>query len=365
MEEIKKVMRQAKLIFADNIVGVMDQSGVIIASTDQNLEGTVDSTIRAVMKSNDLFSATADRTYMKVKAGEQIKNVIFIDSVDSDIRMNLMLLGEWIKAAVKDRGSDAERELFAKNVLLENELPGDIPLKAKNYGIDYALPRLVMVVRTAVEDTEEALVILRSLYSDPDVGSAMAMDEKTIILILNADCDDRDEFVSNAANGALDCLTNEGVSARIGVGSVVSHYHNISKSYRDAMQSLKIGNIFEKKQQVTRYDKLGIGRIIYQLPPTLCQMFIDEVFPDGAYDSLDEDTLATIQCFFDNNLNGSETSRELFVHRNTLVYRLDKVQKNTGLNLRSFDDAVLFKIASMVRQYLNYTDDGKSDNQIR
>ena len=130
------------------------------------------------------------------------------------------------------------------------------------------------------------------------------------------------------------------------------------------MLALRVGKIFEKNCYISKYNQLGIGRLIYQLPSTLCRMFIEEVFPNEAYKSLDEDTLATIDCFFENNLNGSETSRELFVHRNTLVYRLDKVKKNTGLDLRSFDDAVLFKIASMVRTYLQYLETSK-DNMIR
>ena len=145
---------------------------------------------------------------------------------------------------------------------------------------------------------------------------------------------------------------------RIGIGMPAEALKDIAKSYREASLALTVGNIFENKSKVMRYDKLGLGRLIYQLPPSLCHMFLDEVFPKGAYESLDNETLLTIQKFFENNLNGSETSRQLFVHRNTLVYRLDKVQKITKLDLRSFDDAVLFKLASMVRKYLEKQDAG-------
>ena len=131
-----------------------------------------------------------------------------------------------------------------------------------------------------------------------------------------------------------------------------------AKSYREASLALTVGSIFESDTNIMRYDQLGLGRLIYQLPPTLCHMFLDEVFPKGAYEALDSETLLTIQKFFENNLNGSETSRQLFVHRNTLVYRLDKVQKITRLDLRSFDDAVLFKLASMVRKYLEKQEKG-------
>lgn len=363
MEEMKKCMRQAKNILSQE-VGIMDTNGLIIAAMDQSLEGTIDSSARAVMISNDVFSSTSGKTYMKVPIGEQTKYILYIDSTEPTVRTYLELIAEWVKAAIKERGTDSEKDAFIKSVLLENELPGDIPLKARNFKIDCSGSRFVMVVRTSADDGSDALEVLQNLYSDSEDAHVVAMDERTIILVVSAQTDSDDDIIDVTSRSVLDCLNNEAVTAYIGVGAVVPHFQNISKSYRDAMQSLKIGNIFENGQYITRYDKLGLDRIIYQLPPTLCRMFIDEVFPNNAYETLDEDTLATINSFFANNLNGSETSRELFVHRNTLVYRLDKVQKNTGLNLRSFEDAVLFKIAAMVRVYLEYIE-GNNDNMIR
>lgn len=368
MEEIKKCMRQAKLILPKN-VGVMDTNGLIVAATNEEIDGTTDSSARAVMLSEDMFSSTSGKTYMKIAIGEQIKYIIFIDGIEPEVRIYLELLAQWIKSAIKERGTDADRELFTKNVLLENELPGDIPLKAREYKIDYSTPRLVMVIRTLEDEAIDALEVLQNYYSDASYASVLAMDETTLIIILNAARVDssekeRDQFIEDASKAVLDVLNNESISVYIGVGSIVSVFQNISKSYRDAMLALRVGKVFEQDRFISRYDKLGLGRLIYQLPPTLCQMFIDEVFPNEAYGTLDEDTITTIESFFANNLNGSETSRELYVHRNTLVYRLDKVKRNTGLDLRSFDDAVLFKMASMVRVYLDYLSRGK-DNMIR
>ena len=220
------------------------------------------------------------------------------------------------------------------------------------------------VIRPAME-TET----FQSIYGENANATVLAMDETTSIMVLNVgseeDSDaDENSFVDETSQAILDTLNNEGITAYIGVGSIVPVFQQIAKSYRDSMLALRVGKIFEKNCYISKYNQLGIGRLIYQLPSTLCRMFIEEVFPNEAYRSLDEDTLATIDCFFENNLNGSETSRELFVHRNTLVYRLDKVKKNTGLDLRSFDDAVLFKIASMVRTYLQYLETSK-DNMIR
>lgn len=368
MEEIKKCMRQAKTILKQN-VGVMDTTGLIIASTNSDLEGTTDSTARAVMMSDDVFSSTSEKTYLKIAIGEQYKYIISIDEVDAQARIYLELIAEWIKTAVKERGTDAEKELFTKNVLLENELQGEIPIKAREFKINCSEARLVMVIRTAKEDGAETLEILQNFYTDADQVTVLAMDETTSIVVLNAEDaikseQDRNVFIETSAQSILDCLNNEGHTAFIGVGSFVNMFQHIAKSYRDAMLALRVGKIFEKNIYISRYDKLGLGRLIYQLPATLCQMFIDEVFPNEAYKTLDEDTLTTIDSFFANNLNGSETSRELYVHRNTLVYRLDKVKKNTGLDLRSFDDAVLFKMASMVRIYLKYLETSK-DNMIR
>lgn len=368
MEEIKKCMRQAKTILSQS-VGVMDTTGLIVAATNEELEGTIDSSSRAVMLSDDIFAGTAGKTYMKIAIGEQIKYIIFIDGVEPEVRIYLELMSQWIKSAIKEHGTDADKEIFTKNVLLENELPGDIPLKAREFKIDYAVPRLVLVIRITENEAIDALEILQNYYSDASFASVIAMDETTLIVILNASAagaseKERDTFIEENSHAILDCLNSESLSIYIGVGSIVPMFQNISKSYRDAMLALRVGKVFEHEKFVSRYDKLGLGRLIYQLPPTLCQMFIDEVFPNEAYGTLDEDTITTIECFFTNNLNGSETSRELYVHRNTLVYRLDKVKRNTGLDLRSFDDAVLFKMASMVRTYLDYLSKGK-DNMIR
>lgn len=368
MEEIKKCMRQTRLILKQN-VGVMDTTGLIIASTSADNEGSTDSTARAVMMSDDLFSSTAERTYMKILIGENVKYIIYIDAVEPESRNYLSLMAEWIKTAVKERGTDAEKELFTKNVLLENELQGEIPIKAREYKINCNEARIVIVVRTSREDGAGALEILQSFYSEANSVCVLAMDESTSIIVYSCEDaiksdSDKNSFIEQTSASVLDCLNTEGVTALIGVGSYVSQFQNIAKSYRDAMLALRVGKIFEKNCFISRYDKLGLGRLIYQLPATLCQMFIDEVFPNEAYRTLDEDTVATIESFFANNLNGSETSRELYVHRNTLVYRLDKVKKNTGLDLRSFDDAVLFKMASMVRTYLEYLETSK-DNMIR
>lgn len=368
MEEIKKCMRQVKTIMSFDC-GVLDTSGRILASTNESLEDEIDPSFRAVMSSNDIFASTADKTYLKVNIGEQLKYVIYVESTDAEAKVNLQLISEWIKTLVKEKGTDAEKAIFIRNVLLDNEIRSEIPMIARGYKIDCKDPRLVMVVRTPAEQSAEAFEILQNLYTDSDIATVISMDDTTTIVIIDAtetmsDELSRDSFINEASGAILVCLNSEGCNAKVAVGSVVTSFMDISKSYSDAMTALKVSKIFDGETDISRYDKLGLGRLIYQLPKPLCQMFIREVFPNDAFKQLDEETRTTIDTFFANDLNGSETSRELFVHRNTLVYRLEKVKAKTGLDLRKFDDAVLFKMATMVRTYTDYLND-TNDNKIR
>ena len=138
----------------------------------------------------------------------------------------------------------------------------------------------------------------------------------------------------------------------VGIGTVAAHLRDLAKSYKEAQIAIEVGKVFDTEKYVVSYENLGIGRLIHQLPTTLCEMFLQEVFKKNPIDSLDKETLFTINKFFENNLVLSETARKLFVHRNTLVYRLEKIKKLTGLDLREFDDAITFKVALMVKKYL-------------
>jgi carbohydrate diacid regulator len=355
MEELKKCIKEAAR-FLDRVAGILDADGVIIACTDEKLQGSEDSSARAVLLSDDNLVVTYGRTYLKLVINDKVNTLCFIDGTDSVSRNYAELLAHWITAALRQRNSEAEREAFLKNVLLENELPGDIPLKAREFKIPYSTQRLAFLIRIEQAEEVDCLEILQNLFPDRRSSFILAMDEETIVLLMDYPRDTAVQ-INTIAGLILDNLNTESMAkVHIGIGMPADNLKDTAKSYREASLALTVGSIFENDSYVMRYDQLGLGRLIYQLPPTLCHMFLDEVFPRGAYEALDSETLLTIQKFFENNLNGSETSRQLFVHRNTLVYRLDKVQKITGLDLRSFDDAVLFKLASMVRKYLEKQD---------
>ena len=200
-----------------------------------------------------------------------------------------------------------------------------------------------------------ALETVRSLFSTKTKDFITAVDEKNIILVREVKPGETYEDLEKTANTILDMLNTEAMSkVHIAFGTIVNEIKDVSRSYKEAKMALDVGKIFYSGKNVVAYSNLGIGRLIYQLPLPLCRMFIKEIFDGKNPDEFDEETLTTINKFFENSLNVSETSRQLYIHRNTLVYRLDKLQKSTGLDLRVFEDAITFKIALMVVKYMKY-----------
>ncbi|NLJ71318.1 MAG: hypothetical protein GX328_07685 [Clostridiaceae bacterium] len=371
MEEIKRCIEEVSH-FLDATIGATNKDGLIFAATDESLLGNQDSSVKAFVISSDNKTVAGGNTYIKLNHDQKLVAIAFIKGTDVVSANYLELLAGWIRSALKEKNTEEESEGFLKNVLLENELPGDIPLKAREYRIPYTHPRQALLINFKENFDLQVKSVLNTILESDSEHHILPMDEKNLVILLDlgkhADILDAGDLEEAKENGAeektdeADCLPSkiydvlnssiDKLELHIGVGMPTETLKDISRSYREAALALTVGKIFENEQKIMRYNKLGLGRLIYQLPPTLCQMFLSEVFEPGTYEQLDPETLLTIDKFFDNSLNGSETSRQLFVHRNTLVYRLDKVEKITGLDLRSFDDAVLFKLASMVRKYL-------------
>ena len=210
------------------------------------------------------------------------------------------------------------------------------------------------------------LISENKLSSSSDVASRprdfiTAVDEKSIIIVKELKDTDTFEDMNQTARMLVDMLNAEAMSqVRVSYGNPVNEIKSVSRSYKEAKMALEVGKIFYADKNVVPYNNLGIGRLIYQLPIPLCEMFMTEVFGENLPDTFDEETLTTINKFFENNLNVSETSRQLYVHRNTLVYRLEKLEKSTGLDIRKFDDALTFKIAMMVVSYMTYMNNSEN-----
>ncbi len=250
-----------------------------------------------------------------------------------------------------------DRNNFFQNLLLDNMLLVDIYNRAKKLHIEVAVPRAVFLIETGSEKENPASELLNGMFSSQIGDYITAVDESNVILIKSMAPGEGYEALEHTADTIVDMMSMEAMmNVRVSYGTIVEELKEVSKSYKEAKMALDVGKIFYAEKRVTAYNRLGIGRLIYQLPVNLCHIFIDEIFGSNVPDELDEETLTTINKFFENNLNVSETSRQLFVHRNTLVYRIEKLAKSTGLDIRTFDDALTFKIALMVVNYMKYLD---------
>ena len=248
-----------------------------------------------------------------------------------------------------------DKDNFIKNLLLDNLLLVDIYNRAKKLHIETDVRRIVFIIETKNEKDTNALETVRNIFSAKSKDFITAVDEKNIILVKEVKANESYDDMNKTAKVIVDMLNTEAMSTvHVAYGTIVNEIKEVSRSYKEAKMALDVGKIFYGNRNIIAYSNLGIGRLIYQLPIPLCKMFIKEIFDNKSPDEFDEETLVTINKFFENSLNVSETSRQLYIHRNTLVYRLDKLQKSTGLDLRVFEDAITFKIALMVVKYMKY-----------
>lgn len=248
-----------------------------------------------------------------------------------------------------------DRNNFFQNLLMDNLLLVDIYNRAKKLRIDVNVPRAIFLVEAKGERDGMVMELLKGMFTAQAGDYVTAVDENNIILIKALESESTNAALDHVANTIVDTTSAEAmINVRVSYGTVVRELKDISKSYKEAKMAMEVGRIFYAEKTVAAYHTLGIGRLIYQLPESLCQLFIEEIFGKNMPAELDEETLNTLNKFFENNLNVSETARQLYVHRNTLVYRIERIQESTGLNLRSFDDALTFKIAMMVADFLKY-----------
>ncbi len=248
-----------------------------------------------------------------------------------------------------------DRNNFFQNLLLDNLLLVDIFNRAKKLHVEIERPRTVFLIEIQSEKNSEASEMLRGLFSAQSGDYITSVDAGNIVLIKALETEKQAEQMASVASTVVDMMNTEAMAnVRVAYGNPVRHLKDVSKSYKEAKMAMDVGKIFYIERKIVSYATLGIGRLIYQLPVSLCRLFVKEIFGDSIPEELDEETLTTIHKFFDNNLNVSETSRQLFVHRNTLVYRIEKLQKATGLDIRVFDDAMTLEIALMVVNYMRY-----------
>ena len=294
--------------------------------------------------------------FFKIFDEQRLEYVLLANGETEDVYMLGKIAAFQIQSLLVAYKERFDKDNFIKNLLLDNLLLVDIYNRAKKLHIDTEVKRVIFIIETSHEKDSAALDNVRNLLGGKSKDFITAVDEKNIIVVKELSDKDGNRELEKMAKDMLDTLRNEGgeEQIRIAYGTTVNDIKEVSKSYKEAKLALDVGKIFFDEKDIVAYTTLGIGRLIYQLPIPLCKMFIKEIFEGKSPDDLDEETLTTINKFFENSLNVSETSRQLYIHRNTLVYRLDKLQKSTGLDLRVFEDAITFKIALMVVKYMKY-----------
>ena len=331
---------------------VCDTEGKVLATTFPDAE-EYEGSILAFVDSPADSQVIQGYQFFKVFDEHQLEYILLAKGGSDDVYMVGKMAAFQIQNLLVAYKERFDKDNFIKNLLLDNLLLVDIYNRAKKLHIETSVKRVVYIIETKYEKDANALETVRSLFAGKTKDFITAVDEKNIILVKEVKPGETYDDLEKTANTILDMLNTEAMTkVHVAFGTVVGEIKEVSRSYKEAKMALDVGKIFYSDKNVIAYNKLGIGRLIYQLPIPLCRMFIKEIFDGKSPDEFDEETLTTINKFFENSLNVSETSRKLFVHRNTLVYRLEKIRKLTGLDLRQFDHAIVFRVALMVRQYL-------------
>ena len=332
---------------------VMDADGISLATTFAEVGDYTRAAADFAVSADETWTVAGCRFY-KVYDEKQLEFIVFVRGEDEQADMLGRMAAfqvEELLIAYKER---LDKDNFIKNLLLDNLLLVDIYNRAKKLHVDFNAHRVVMIVECgSIKDGDE-LDRVKNIFGGRSRDFVTAVDERDIIVVKSVDSENGYDEMEKMAKVIVDAFADKEGRVRISYGTIVNELKDVSRSYKEAAMALDVGKIFFKEHQIIAYSVLGIGRLIYQLPIPLCKMFIHEIFEKKSPDEFDEETLVTINKFFENSLNVSETSRQLYIHRNTLVYRLDKIQKSTGLDLRIFEDAITFKIALMVVEYMKY-----------
>ena len=336
---------------------VLDIDGKEVASTTNDI-GNVSAVARDFVESPADSQEIQGYQYFKIYDEQQLEYILIAAGTGEDVYMIGRMATFQIQNLLTAYKERYDKDNFIKNLLLDNLLLVDIYNRAKKLHIDIEARRIVFLIETHTERDTGALETVRTLFANSKQKDFItSVDEKSIIVVKELKQGETYEDMETVANMILDMLNSEAMSkVQVSFGTIINEIKDVSRSYKEAKMALDVGKIFYSERNIIAYSNLGIGRLIYQLPLPLCKMFIKEIFEGKSPDDFDEETISTINKFFENSLNVSETSRQLYIHRNTLVYRLDKLQKMTNLDLRKFEDAITFKIALMVVKYMKYVE---------
>lgn len=333
-------------------IGVIDDTGAIVACSDLSKIGEIHKRAVEELVYGAEMAVLDGYSFKPIGTRAKADLCAFAQGTDELAANTACILAvalENLKSCYDDK---YDRTSFIKSIILDSIMPADIYAKAKELHFPDNQSLVAYLIRFSKKPDVIAVEVISSIFSDKAKDYVIGISDTDVALIRMLS-NDSQESPEDVAKQIVDTVSSEFyVTASIGIGTVVPGIKELARSYKEAQVALEVGKVFDSEKNISNYSNLGIGRLIYHLPTTLCEMFLAEVMESGAIDSLDRETLLTIQSFFENSLNVSETSRKLFIHRNTLVYRLDKIKKITGLDLREFESAITFKVALMVRKYL-------------
>lgn len=333
---------------------VIDTDGKTVAATSEHMSEFEKPAVEFVKSPADSQEIQGCQ-FFKIYDEQRPEYILVAGGAGEDLYMVGKMVAFQIQNLLIAYKERFDKDNFMKNLLLDNLLLVDIYSRSKKLHIAADVKRVVIVIETENTKESNVLELLRSYKGNTGKDFVTAVDENNVIIVKELSASDGNAEIDKEADGVAVFLEKEGIgNVHIAYGTIIGEIKEVSRSYKEAKMALDVGKIFFGEKNIIAYSELGIGRLIYQLPIPLCKMFIKEIFDGKNPDEFDEETLTTINKFFENSLNVSETSRQLFIHRNTLVYRLDKLQKSTGLDLRVFEDAITFKIALMVVKYMRY-----------
>ena len=354
-----RIFQNAVLQFketTDRTIGVIDAEGTVIACSELTGIGKKWAKfVEPITAAEGACIALEGKCFKALPSwGVGFDYAVFASGDDSMSRTVCSMAAVALNAAKSYYEEKHDKTSFVKSILSDNILLSDIYVRAKELHVEAELNRGVFVIRRTDEKADAIPVeTVQNIFPDRQTSFVLSMGEDDVVLVQQlGDNVEMSDLEKTAAQIEETLRVNGESTVVVGIGTVATHLRDLAKSYKEAQMAIEVGKVFDTEKYIISYENLGIGRLIYQLPTTLCEMFLQEVFKKNPIDSLDKETLFTINKFFENNLVLSETARKLFVHRNTLVYRLEKIKKLTGLDLREFDDAITFKVALMVKKYL-------------
>ena len=340
----------------DRTIGVVDEQGFVVASSELAIIGSrLDDFHAYDFDSAERVLCTGSRSYSALSAESgRMDFAAFVEGTDQAARTICAVSAVAFNEARSNYEEKHNKAAFVKSIISDNILPGDVYVRAKELHFVTDEPRSVLLARQTENPDMAAMEVIQRIFPDRQKDFVLNINETDVVVVKALSAPESREEVLKVARSIESSLHEElGIRCVIGISTNANHLRELADRYKEAQVAIEVGRVFESDKTIINYQNPGPGRIVYQLPTTLCEMVLNEVFKKNPIETLDEDTLETINRFFENNLNVSETSRKLYVHRNTLVYRLEKIKKITGLDLREFDHAIVFKVAMMVKQYLD------------